>query len=265
LSGGTYQVFVKDSNNCLQRTVVRVNEPTQLSATAKIRNVPCAGGENGSIQLAVSGGTPPYTYYWNNFATTEDLFDIPAGDYSVTVSDNNGCIMNASFIVSQPNQPILIVNGAVTNSDPDKNNGSIELTITGGSGSFSYLWTNGATTRNIVNLAPGEYTVVVLDTTGCEVSQTFIVQTKTSLEEANIPDIKVNVFPNPANDILNIDAGDLVIRQLIITNIQGKLIMNETYNDKKITLNTGTLASGIYVATYKVNGYYYHQRFEIQK
>jgi hypothetical protein len=265
LSAGSYALFVKDSNNCTERTIVRITEPAALSLTASIENVPCAGGQNGSIQLTVTGGTPPYTYFWNNLSIAEDLFNLPAGNYSVMVVDNSGCSMTATYTVTEPDQPILIVNGAVTNSTAGQNNGSIVLTITGGSGTFSYLWSNGATSRDIYNLAPGEYSVVVIDSTGCQVSQTFIVQNKTGLEEANIPNVNVNVYPNPANEMLNIDAGDQQIQQLVITNIQGKLIMNETYNDKKITLYTSTLASGIYVATYKVNGYYYHQRFEIQR
>ena len=73
-----------------------------LSASATGTNVSCYGLSNGAVNLTVSGGTAPYTYSWNNGATVEDLTSLPAGSYSVTITDDNGCTTTASATITQP-------------------------------------------------------------------------------------------------------------------------------------------------------------------
>ncbi len=264
LSGGLYPVYVKDSNGCTNQEVVKVNEPEPLTAAVGIVDVYCSGGNNGAIILTVEGGTRPYRYHWNNLATTEDLFNIPMGTYTVVVTDANGCTYTNSYKVNQPYKP-LIVNGAVENAHTGMNDGSIKLTISGGTGIYNYEWSNGENTQDISNLAPGQYMVIVKDINGCQVSATFEVSTKSGIEVYQGDNLKVNLFPNPANNKVTIDAGDLRIEQVKIMGMDGKIDYNKIINEVRPTINTDQLINGIYIVSYTINGFDYRQKITIQR
>ncbi|MBE1615962.1 SprB repeat-containing protein, partial [Flavobacterium sp. SaA2.13] len=91
LPAGTYEVTVTDANGCTATASVTVTQPTVLSASGTATNVSCNAGSNGAVDLTVTGGTAPYTYVWNNAATTQDLTGLTASTYDVTVTDANGC------------------------------------------------------------------------------------------------------------------------------------------------------------------------------
>lgn len=102
LAAGTYQFYVKDTNNCQQTTTVVITEPVVLSVQMTSTNVTTYAGNNGSITTTVTGGTSPYTYLWSNQATTANLSNIAAGVYAVTITDANGCKTEASVTITQP-------------------------------------------------------------------------------------------------------------------------------------------------------------------
>jgi hypothetical protein len=104
LAAGTYAVTVTDNLGCTAtQTNLIVTQPTAVSVTNTSTNVSCNGGTNGTIPVTVSGGTSPYSYIWSNGTTTEDLNNIAAGSFSLTVSDANGCIRNLGPInITQP-------------------------------------------------------------------------------------------------------------------------------------------------------------------
>jgi hypothetical protein len=264
LNGGLYTVFVKDANQCIVEEFARVNEPAPLYAFAETKDVSCTGGNNGAVILTPMGGTTPYRYQWSNFQITKDLFDARAGSYSVVITDANGCTYNASYTVSQPDKP-LVVNGAIDDAHTGASDGSIKLTISGGTGFFSFHWSNGATTQDIDNLQPGQYTVIVMDANGCQVSSTFKVGTKTGIDNSPEPGLNVNLYPNPANNSVCIDGGSLVIERVTIMTIQGKIAINEIVTTSKPQINTSSLVNGIYFVNYSIGGVTYHQRLEIQR
>ncbi len=120
---------------------------------------------NGSIDLSL---TPPIpaTYIWSNGATTEDLSNITSGNYSVTVIDTSSCINYLNATVVNSNAPSLTATH--TNSTCYTANGSIDLTVTGGVSPYNYLWSNGATTEDLLNLVGGNYFVTVTDQNSCD-------------------------------------------------------------------------------------------------
>jgi len=128
--------------------------------------VACFGGSTGSITTQLSGGTTPYTYSWSNGATTPNISNLAAGIYSVSVVDAGGCIANGFAVVGQNTQVALTFNIGNT-SGPGENDGTIMLFVTGGVPGYTYLWSNGATTASINNLAPGAYSVTATDSGGC--------------------------------------------------------------------------------------------------
>jgi gliding motility-associated-like protein len=169
---GTYAVTVTDANGC-SVTVgnITITEPTALQLTNTVTAVTCNGFCNGAIDVSASGGIPPYAYQWSNGSATEDLSQICSGQYSVTLTDANGCTLGLSNLdVTQP--PVLTVQ--VDNVQAVTCNGlcdgSIQISVGGGTAPYTYLWSNGSTTEDISGLCFGQYSAVVTDANGCTVN-----------------------------------------------------------------------------------------------
>jgi hypothetical protein len=168
---GTYTVTVTDANGCTSGVAsMQITQPSAaLSMNNAIDDVNCFGGNTGSIDLTINGGTMPYSFVWSNGATTEDLTNVAAGTYTVTVTDAQGCTAGNSTLSIQ--QPAAALTSNVTGTVPvacyGNSTGSIDLTITGGTSPYSYSWSNGATTQDLTNISSGTYTVSVTDAQGC--------------------------------------------------------------------------------------------------
>ncbi|NCZ48376.1 MAG: hypothetical protein EBX59_12610, partial [Betaproteobacteria bacterium] len=127
----------------------------------------------------MSGGTAPYTYSWSNSANTSAISSLSAGTYSLTVTDVNGCSNNlASVTITEPTALALTTSSTPASCNPD---GSASVSVTGGIGTYTYLWSNGATTASLANLAAGSYAVTVTDGNGCSASSNVIVGSLASL------------------------------------------------------------------------------------
>jgi hypothetical protein len=138
-------------------------EPIEISAVTE--NVTIYGISDGSITLTVTGGLEPYTYLWSNGATSKDITNIPAGSYTVTVSDAASDTASHTEVITQPGQPAEL-KLAYTNEDVSKvgeADGSITLNITGGTKPYSISWSNGATDSVLTELSAGTYSVTVSD------------------------------------------------------------------------------------------------------
>ena len=180
LSAGNYSVTVTDANNCGIIRTFSITEPTELDAGFRRSNVSCAGAGDGAINVTVTGGTQPYTYRWSNGATTEDLSNLTAGPYMLTVTDANGCTDNINTSIAAPSQ--IVLTPTVDNvSCADDDNGSIRLTVRGGTPNYAYMWSNGSTRRDITGLSPGSYSVTVTDANECAVTATYTVTAPSAL------------------------------------------------------------------------------------
>jgi gliding motility-associated-like protein len=142
--------------------------------TLNITNVACHGDSTGSAFAAASGGFPPYSYLWSTGATTQSITGLPAGIYSVTVTDAAGCTKNVFFQITQPG-PILDSASITHVGCSTANIGSITPNISGGVPPYSYLWSNGNTTPTISGLAAGTYTLTLTDSAGCVKNFTYNV------------------------------------------------------------------------------------------
>jgi hypothetical protein len=165
---GTYSVIVTDNNNCQVFDTLTITQPSNiLTGTFTQTNVLCFGQSTGAINLTVSGGTVGYSYAWSNNALSEDISGIPAGFYSVVVTDGNGCTFNTSAIITEPAQGVQITSN-ITNVDCYGNStGAIDLTLSGGLAPYTYAWSNSATTQDITGLIAGNYVVQITDDNGC--------------------------------------------------------------------------------------------------
>ena len=178
LTSGAYSVVVRDVNQCQLQLSASLTQPTPLhivSITSPLHNgynVSCKGGEDGAVNLTVSGGVPPYTYQWNNGNFTEDLQGLKAGNYSVQVKDANSVQVTASITLSQP-AGLEVALSAPTYPNGHHttcyncSNGSVTTTVTGGVMPYTYSWNTGQNTQNLSNLMAGTYSVLVTDANGC--------------------------------------------------------------------------------------------------
>jgi hypothetical protein len=141
---------------CIPPTIAsNVNEPS------------CNGISDGLINITVIGGVSPYTFLWNNGATTEDLIGVSAGNYSVIVTDNILCTDTFYITVGQPS--LMSTSVSVTHPGcPGALDGSINLSVSGGTPGYTYLWDNGATTEDVSGLAAGLYSVTISDNNLCQ-------------------------------------------------------------------------------------------------
>ena len=207
LSAGNYDVTISDNNGCTSTTSATINQPDPIGFDATWVDVSCFNGNDGSIDLIVSGGTAPYTINWSNGANTEDISNLTADEYSVSVTDQNGCNNTISFTINQAAEIVLNTNSTDVNCNGDSD-GSIDLSVTGGNGNYTYVWSNGATTEDLTGLSAGSYTVTIYDANQCSAStQTTIQEPSPILPE--ILDIG-NVTCNNGDDgfiLLDVNGG----------------------------------------------------------
>ena len=175
LAAGTYTVTMTDANDCVTQGTVEIGEPDPVTANLTPVDVDCFGAATGSISVDVSGGTPPYTFSWNNGATTQNIEDLPVGDYTVTITDDNGCFIVESTTIDGPS--VITIDGIVTDVlCAGDENGAIDITVSGGTPPYTFSWDFGATTEDLDNLVIGDYTVTVTDANNCTATETFTVE-----------------------------------------------------------------------------------------
>lgn len=164
LAPGSYTVTVTDANGCSNFTTVTITQPPVLGFTVTTNNAAC--GLNGSVTVFPNGGTPPYSILWSN-GSTNFTFTGPAGTYTATITDANGCTKPITVTIGGTNTPLNVNVTVVTNAGCTLG-GSATATATGGSGNYAFSWDNGNNTATATNLTAGNHTVTVTDiTTGC--------------------------------------------------------------------------------------------------
>ena len=195
LTAGTYTVVVTDANGCTETRTVAITQPAAaLSLTETHVNVLCFGQSTGSINVTPAGGTTPYTYLWSNNAITQDLNAIPSGNYTLQLTDANGCQASINVNVSQPQAPLQITYQASNVLCFGVPTGGINATVTGGTGSYSYSWNSGQVTQDLSNVAPGNYILTVTDANLCTSQTPVILITQPSILGASTVVDNVNCF-----------------------------------------------------------------------
>ena len=182
LSAGTYTITLSDANSITTTTTYTLTEPTALvSANALDSNVSCNGGSDGGATASATGGIGTYNYLWSNGATTASIIGVSSGTYTATVTDVNGCTSSTSVIVTEPT---VLTSASVLDSNVSCNGGSdggATASATGGTGTYNYLWSNGATTASLSGVSAGTYTATVTDVNGCTSSTSVNVTEPDSL------------------------------------------------------------------------------------
>ncbi|MDQ6530221.1 T9SS type A sorting domain-containing protein [Flavobacterium sp. LHD-85] len=187
LSEGTYALNIEDANGIKLGTYVNnvlvkeidaekyIPQPDQLKLSFTKFDVGCTTGDDGWAEAHVTGGTPPYTYEWTNGETTPKIENITTNNYFVIVTDDNGCVVQGSIFVGDPNG-ILTTETVKNPTCFQGNDGSIELNVTGGNLPYSYLWNTGAVTKDLNNLTAGNYEVTITCPDCCVYKKRFVLK-----------------------------------------------------------------------------------------
>jgi gliding motility-associated-like protein len=207
LNGGTYTVLVEDANGCQTFSSINIIEPAELISIISIVEATC-GTANGSATATAGGGTGNISYQWDdpNNQTTATASNLFAGIYHLTLTDDNGCILQDSALISNLGDPAIIVSSTNVICFGD-NNGTASATAIGGIIPYSYLWNdpNNQTTSTATGLSSGTYLIQVTDDVGCIAFET--VSISEPLELIN------------SSSIINTSCG--MNNGLAISNIQG--------------------------------------------
>ncbi len=202
ITAGTYDVTVTDANNCTATGSYTLTEPAAIAITGTVTDAPCATSPTGEVDITVTGGVGPYTYFWSNGQATQDITGLAPGTYTVQVSDSRGCTSNASFTVN-PGAVLTVSINTVTNVLCNGDNtGAIDINVSGGTGSYTYAWSNGESTEDITNLVAGTYTVTVSDNAGCQATLSATVTEPAALVAfATVTNVSCNGGANGAIDV----------------------------------------------------------------
>lgn len=174
LAAATYTVTITDSNNCSTTSTAAVTNPGGGTASAFVQsNTTCYGGNNGSANASMNGGTPSYTYSWSNGSTAATVTGLTADTYTVTITDANGCNSNSTVTIAEPSTIAIII--TPTSAPCGTTNGSAIANAGGGTGSLSYSWSTGSTSPSANNLSAGTYTLTITDANGCSATKTTVI------------------------------------------------------------------------------------------
>ncbi|MEZ0184442.1 MBG domain-containing protein [Flavobacterium oncorhynchi] len=181
LAAGTYTVTVTDKNLCFTTQSFTITQPPVLSATTTSTGVSCFGGSNGTASVTVSGGTSNYSYSWAPLGgSTSFISGRPAGDYTCTITDANGCTLVKTVEIKSP----AAFSATVTQTDVSCNggsNGSATITPTGATFPYTYTWPSGGSNATASGLSAGDYTVLVQDANTCVYSVTVKIKQPAAL------------------------------------------------------------------------------------
>ncbi len=166
ISADTYYVTLTDANGCSLIRSVTVNQPDLLTSVLDATHVSCFGSGNGTAQITAAGGTPPYSFLWNNGEVTPVIENLGAGQYEVTLNDANGCQLTQSVAVSQPSLLDAQI-AAIPVTCFGFSNGTVQTIAAGGTPPYLYSWSNGGVTPSVQNLPANTYTVTLTDANGC--------------------------------------------------------------------------------------------------
>ena len=263
LSAGVYTVAITDDNGCTSEVVAAVTEGSEIILTKSKRNVSCAGGSDGTISVIASGGISPYSTSWNTnpVQTTSTIHNLINGFYTATITDANGCEQTIDVEIREPDP--LVAFYIPINPTGINANGQVNQLVTGGINPYTYLWSNGITTEDLVNVGAGTYFSTVVDRNGCAVLN-IVYLTSAPLITTPLPpnynknaatkDEKVNIIPNPTSGTTHFqfELTESVQYQIQLFDLTGREVIrfkneSEVNGNVFAEMNLSFLKSGIYL------------------
>jgi subtilisin-like proprotein convertase family protein len=267
---GTYAVTVTDGSGCaISASYVVVNSGGGLGLSSTPTAATC-NLANGGMTLAVTGGTSPYTYAWSNGTTNASLSGVLAGNYGVTISDANGCQLSVPILIPNIGNPVNFISGDTTSTSCSScSDGAVDLTLGATGAPYTFAWSNGATTEDLINVVPGTYNVTITNVDGCSLDTVFVVDFSTGLVE--LEGMELKVYPNPSNGNIYVeftqDPTEAI--QIEVFNALGQRVMERTYAPQmiqgRINVNVQNASTGTYMMKISSSGAYTTKRVVIMQ
>ncbi|NPA67671.1 MAG: T9SS type A sorting domain-containing protein [Chlorobi bacterium] len=258
LNEGIYRLTITDADNCtlVTQDFYIINSSGDISITTEDITDETCGLSNGAIDITAENGQAPYEFAWSNGADTEDITNISAGNYSVTVTDNIGCTYSETFTINNITNGFEISDANITDESCGTSDGTIDITVSGGTTPYSFSWSNGETTEDVSGLSAGTYTVTVSDNAGCSVTNSYDVMNVTTGLEITLIE-KQDDYCNNHTGFINLNIHDGEAPYTIIwsngattENINNLAAGTYTVN---VTDNSGCATSSEYHITNEIN------------
>ncbi len=241
LSPGIYTVTSTDSTGCdFDSSFFVQNNNSGFTTSVSAAAVSCPGGSNGNVNLTVTGAGSPWTYLWSNGASTQDLLNVPAGMYSVTVTGANGCVQLNSIQVNTI--PGIVSSAVISNEVCGQLDGSIDLSVTSGNPPYSFSWNNSTTNEDQVFLQAGNYSVIITDNGGCTMADTFAILN-------NVGNCQVNCNLSSGTAVVTDETCGNGNGSLNITPSGGYAPLAYVWSNSSFTEDIYSLAAGTYFVT----------------
>ena len=242
LNDGPHNIQGMDGNGCTTELInfdIIISEPISLDVVVE-NHVSCFGRNDGKVNLFIDSNLGVTEYAWNtevpNFQTLE------AGIYSLTVTNTDGCTASANFEITQPNELSIETENLVAAGNLA---GSAEFITSGGTPPYEYNVNGVENTTGFFSLLQGDYEVIIADANGCSLVHDFTILFTSATEETN-KNLNFAIYPNPTNDLLNIECNDCNSSSgFKIYNIEGKELMKNLLPASK-QIDVSTLSKGFY-------------------
>jgi gliding motility-associated-like protein len=184
---GSYEIVVTDANGCSVLQQIDIEPTNELLVDATISNVSCAGEADGQVSVSVEGGTPTYTYTWNDANTQNGPVanDLEPGTYTVTITDANNCQVLFDVVVDEPQALAVAISNSSNVLCFGQNNGTAEAAVSGGTSPYTYVWSGGQTSAVVNNFGIGLQIVTVTDANGCQAGNSIQITQPADLDATN--------------------------------------------------------------------------------
>ncbi len=243
VAAANYIVTITDANNCTlvdTAVVANIGAPTVNGQVIE----PLCAGDSGQVVLTVNGGTPGFTYAWDNGSTAQSP-NLPAGTFNVVVTDMAGCVVNAGpYTLTDP----PAINLSVVTSDatgPGNADGSATVTATGGTGNIMLNWSNGSSGATDNALLPGAYVVYANDANGCKDSISFTIGTVMGIGSSSWVE-QVVLAPNPSTDFVFLSLpAEISVESVSVLDASGRSF-HIAFEAETGRLDVRDLAKGVY-------------------
>jgi len=234
--------------------VIVIRALDSIALNTSVSNVNCIGGDDGAVDLSVTGGSMPYTYTWNTTDTTEQLNGLTEGAYTVTVTDANGCVRETTVAVDYTHELPVVDLGEDTGYGPS------EVTLTTGA-TGTHVWSTGATSNELTFPLASDTTiwVVVTDANGCVNQDTINIALFLGVDNT-VQTAHIKLYPNPTHDQLNIQIDEIKAEEvtLQVLDYSGQLIQTQKWQNTNNSLQTqislGSYSQGVYFINLLIDG-----------
>jgi lysyl endopeptidase len=245
LAAGSYTLSVTDANSCTTTSTFTITNPNAPTATNTSVAASCEGVCDASATVNISGGTAPFTVdicgnVQTGITSSATISTLCAGNCSVLITDAVGCLITQSLSLTEP----TLLSATETHVDEvNGNDGSINLSITGGTSPYTVSWSSLQNTEDISGLTAGSYTATITDVNGCTTQITVVISSTVGISENTIASILI--YPNPNGGIFTIDLGSNPESTVELFDVQGKLVYSSRLTNQKTDMHLN-YATGIY-------------------